>query len=185
MLRLTDHAHLLLRETVKPGAWVVDATVGNGFDTLFLAALVGPQGRVFGFDVQQQALAEAARRLTGHPQVMLIHCGHERMAECLPAEAPGRIAAVMFNLGYLPGAAKNMITHAETTLPALDQALDALAIGGLVTLVVYPAHPGGADEAACVRAHVERLAPPFAATRTARLDAAAGAPELLVIERLR
>jgi predicted methyltransferase len=185
MLRLTDHAHLLLRHTVKPGAWVIDATVGNGHDTLFLADLVGPQGRVFGFDIQQQALAVAAQRLTGLPQVTLIHAGHEHLAERLPAGTKGRIGAAMFNLGYLPGAEKELITRAQTTLPALDQALDALAAGGLVTLMLYSAHDGGADEAAHVRAHVERLPPAFAATRTARLDTGTAAPELLVIERLR
>ncbi len=77
----------------------------------------------------------------------LIHDGHERLAERLPAEAKGRISAVMFNLGWLPGHDKNCITRAETTLIALQAAVDWLAPGGLLTIVLYPNHEGAASEA--------------------------------------
>ena len=95
MLRATELAHLVLRQVLVPGAYVVDATVGNGHDTLLLAQHVGSSGQVFGFDVQQSALAAAALRLQGLPQVTLFHSGHERLAERLPPEAKDRLAAVM------------------------------------------------------------------------------------------
>ena len=124
MIRATELAQLVLRQTIKPGDWAVDATVGNGHDTLFLAQRVGPPGRVFGFDVQAAALASAAERVLGLDQITLFHAGHEHLAERLPAEAKGRLAAAMFNLGYLPGGSHEIVTRTQTTLAGLSQALD-------------------------------------------------------------
>lgn len=186
--RATQQAHILIGQALKPGVWAVDATVGNGHDTLFLAECVGVKGRVFGFDIQKAALAATAERLGEMPQITLIHAGHETLsaqlqAQC-PAGKPARLAGVMFNLGYLPGAPKNIITKTETTLAALEQALNHLAVTGLITLVLYPGHPGGAVEADAVRAYAETLGPAFAVTRYARENTAHPAPELLAIKRL-
>jgi predicted methyltransferase len=185
MPHATELAHRILRPAIAPGAWVVDATVGNGHDTQFLAACVGPTGRVFGFDVQAHALAATADRVQGLSQVTLIHAGHEELHARLPAEAKGRLAAVMFNLGYLPGASKDVTTKTETTLAALSQALELLGVGGIVTMVLYPGHPSGREEAAALRDAAHRLPTSFAASITERLNAVSAAPQLLIIERLR
>ncbi len=185
MLRATELAHLLMRQAVKPGDRVVDATVGNGHDTLLLAELVGPQGRVFGFDIQYAAIASTAERVKGLAQVTLVHAGHETLEENLALHGDQKLAAVMFNLGYLPGASKDIITREQTTLAALEQALARLAIHGLVTLVLYPGHPGGDEEAAAVRTCAQTLSGDFAVNRHARINSSEPAPELLTIERLR
>jgi predicted methyltransferase len=184
MLRTTEFAHLLMRQSVKPGDWVVDATVGNGHDTLLLAKLVGPTGRVIGFDVQEASLAAATERVDGMPQVTLIHAGHEKLTEHLPVDGHERLAAVMFNLGYLPGASKEIMTRSETTLAALKQAFTHLKMHGLVTLVLYPGHPGGEEEAEAVRSYAQQLPQAFAVTQHARINTLRPAPELIVIERL-
>ena len=183
-MRATELAHVLLGQSLKAGDWAVDATVGNGHDTLWLAQRVGPSGRVFGFDVQAAALATAADRVRGLEQVTLFHEGHERMAERLPAEARERLAAVMFNLGYLPGAAKHVITQTESTAAALGQAVDWLAIGGCATVVSYPGHAGGAAEADAVRTFVRGLSARFAVSCHQRINSVGPAPELIVIERM-
>ena len=183
MMRATELAHVLIRRTVKPGDRVVDATVGNGHDTLMLADLVGPSGYVHGFDVQKAALDATAQRIDGRPQVTLVHAGHETLAEHIPAGDAGCLAAVMFNLGYLPGAPRDIVTQAETTCAALEHSLDRLAPGGLVTLVLYPGHPGGAEEAAAVRSFAERLPEEFAVSHYARINTRQPAPELLAIQR--
>jgi len=184
MIRATELAHLLMRQSVEPGDWVVDATVGNGHDTLLLAELVGPGGRVFGFDVQEAALAEADRRVNGLPQVVLVHAGHEQLTAHLPAEGYNQLAAAMFNLGYLPGAPKDIMTRTETTLAALEQALIHLKIHGLVTIVLYPGHAGGEEETEAVRSYAQGLAQDFSVTHHARINSLRPAPELLVIKRL-
>ena len=59
-----EWAHELVRSRVHAGAWVVDATAGNGHDTLLLANLAGSAGRVFAFDVQTAALEATRARLS-------------------------------------------------------------------------------------------------------------------------
>ena len=157
-----DCAKRLAGAALEAGALAVDATVGNGHDTLFLAERVGASGRVFGFDVQPEAVARTRRRLEAAGlagRVTLFERGHEAMRAALPPEAIGRVRAVMFNLGYLPGGDKTRITRPGTTLPALTAALDLLAPGGVLTVVVYGAHPGGAEESDAVTAWAEALEP--------------------------
>ncbi|MDF1658448.1 MAG: class I SAM-dependent methyltransferase, partial [Verrucomicrobiales bacterium] len=125
---------------------VVDATVGNGHDTLFLASLVGPEGKVIGFDIQQEAITQTAERTAANGQVTLHRAGHERMAEFLS----GSIQAAMFNLGYLPGGDKAVTTHSATTLAALSAATEFLSEGGIITVALYTGHPGGSNEAGSV-----------------------------------
>lgn len=157
-----DWAHEYLRGVVQPGDHVVDATVGNGHDTLFLARLVGPEGRVDGFDIQLTAIQETRHRLE-HSGVLghchLHHCGHEHLSQVLPVTSAGQVRAIVFNLGYLPGADKACITRTDTTLTALDQALELLPPGGRLVVVTYPGHPGGDAETTAVAEKLTALPP--------------------------
>ncbi|NOU06250.1 MAG: class I SAM-dependent methyltransferase [Hyphomicrobiaceae bacterium] len=184
MLRTTDLAHLILKDRLVAGAVAVDATVGNGHDTQLLAQLVGDSGQVFGFDIQARAIEATTKRVRGLAQVMLFHAGHERLAELLPASVQHNLSAVTFNLGYLPGASKDVVTRTQTTIAALEQALAHLVVGGVVTMVVYPGHAEGAIEAEALRSFARKLSSQFAASWFARSNGAAAAPELVVIERL-
>lgn len=156
-------AQLLLADRLQAGDCAVDATAGNGHDTLFLCRRVLPGGRVFAFDKQEAALANTRARLlengVAQADFTLIHAGHETLSERLPETLRGRLAAVMFNLGYLPGSDKNLITRAATTLAAAAQALEWLRPGGLMTVVVYPGHEGGAEEAREIAAWAAGLDP--------------------------
>jgi 16S rRNA C1402 N4-methylase RsmH len=148
-----DFAHHLIAEALSPGGVAVDATVGNGHDTVALARAVGPEGRVFGIDVQAEAIEHTRSRLADDgvaEPVTLVHGGHEDMAEHLPASVHGAVGAVTFNLGYLPGSASTLTTEPETTLSALEAALSVLRPGGVVTVVMYTGHEGGPAEAAAV-----------------------------------
>lgn len=144
-------SHLLIQGRLKPGDIAIDATAGNGHDSLFLARSVSPEGRVYVFDVQETALASTRGRLIEagilETQFELLNCGHETLAETMPAEAKGRVRVTMFNLGYLPGSDKTVITETSKTMRAIFAALDWLAPRGLMTVVVYPGHEGGAEEA--------------------------------------
>lgn len=150
-------AQRMVADVLRAGDHVIDATVGNGHDTVFLAKLVGAGGKVIGFDVQEEALKCARKRLEDegvlHDGVLLHPCGHERMAQVVKC----RVKAVMFNLGYLPRADKAVITTVETTLPALRQACDLLEIGGIITIMCYPGHGGGDVEAQAVVKWAESL----------------------------
>jgi predicted methyltransferase len=157
---LVQQAHLAVAAVVEPGDIVIDATVGNGHDTLFLATQVGVSGKVYGFDIQAAALDSAYQRLQQAGQtapVSLYHAGHEVMAMLLPESAAGRVKAVMFNLGYLPGGDKQRTTAASTTLAALQAALSLLAPGGVISLLAYTGHPGGREETEQLKALLVHL----------------------------
>jgi predicted methyltransferase len=145
-ISLLETAHAEIRRCLQVGDSAIDATLGNGHDTLFLASCVGAQGRIFGFDVQAQAIANTRQRLqTGGvaQQVILFHASHADMLEIMVAQEHALIKAVMFNLGYLPGGDKSLVTHIDTTLRALRAGMDLLAKTGVMTVLAYPGHPGG------------------------------------------
>ncbi len=155
---LTTIAQQRLAAVIKPGDAVVDATVGNGHDTLFLARQVGATGQVWGFDVQARALAATRELLQTHglaASVRLLNTGHQDLARSLPASLDGRLAAVMFNLGYLPGSDKRITTQPVTTIAALDASLGWLRPGGVISLLVYRGHHGGQHEADAVLAWLQ------------------------------
>lgn len=142
--------------------FAVDATAGNGHDTLFLAKEAGETGRVFAFDVQQSALAAAARRLRDAGEDLFrratfIHAGHETIRTALPHKAAGGIRAATFNLGYLPGSDKRVVTEPAATIAALE-ALTAMAAPGCVISVhAYRGHGGGETEFGAVSLWLKAL----------------------------
>lgn len=143
--RVLQYAKTLLKDTVEIGDTVVDATAGNGHDTLFLAELVGDTGRVYAFDVQQQAIDATMSRLAEagvKERCEVILDGHEQVANYVSTA----IKAAVFNLGYLPGAAHDVITKPSTTVAALESLLQQLVVGGMIVLVIYYGHEGGKEE---------------------------------------
>lgn len=136
----------LIKGALFAGACAVDATLGNGHDALWLCRLVGEEGRVYGFDVQTEAVERSRARLMDagvEERATLILDGHQNMASYVPAESAD---VVMFNLGWLPGAAHGVTTQTDTTLQAVNAALDTLKEEGLLTICVYPGHAEGARE---------------------------------------
>lgn len=147
--RILPFAKILLQKAVKPGDIVVDATVGNGHDTVFLAELIGKTGKVYGFDVQEQAIQATKERLVQSgllERVTLFHKGHEGISSSISQAHHGLITGGIFNLGYLPGSDKTIITRPETTVAAIEQLLTIMAPEGIIVLVVYHGHEGGAQE---------------------------------------
>lgn len=145
-LRATGFAHQLINDRLQPGDIAVDATAGNGHDTGFLATCVGDTGKVFAFDIQEEAIRATGERCAHFPQVTLIHAGHEQLEQ----HVSGPVNAVMFNLGYLPSGDKSKITKVETTIVAIRASLRLLARGGLLTCILYRGHTGGEAEAEAV-----------------------------------
>ncbi|MGG0656253.1 class I SAM-dependent methyltransferase [Rummeliibacillus pycnus] len=154
--RVLQYAQFLLRQTVEEGDVVVDATAGNGYDTVFLAQLVGEKGHVYAFDVQQQAVNSTKNRLHEEglsERVSVILDGHENVAHYINE----RISAAIFNLGYLPGSEHDIITKPNTTLKAIESLLGLVKVGGMIVLVVYYGHEGGKEERNQVIEYVSNL----------------------------
>lgn len=175
--------HLLLRSLLRPGSRAVDATCGNGKDTCLLAELVGPQGHVWAIDIQRTALERTAARLPDElrQRVTLLHAGHEQLPELV--EAP--LDAVVFNLGWLPGADRQITTTTATTLSALGGACHLLAPAGMLFITCYPGHPEGASEAAAVVDWCNRLpADTYFVWRMAQPNVTAEAPFTLLVQTI-
>ena len=168
---------------IRPGDTVVDATLGNGSDACRLAALVGETGRLIGFDVQEEAVERTRQRLTdlGLTDRCELYCtGHEHMAE----KVRGPIRCAVFNLGWLPGGDKRIITRWETTGRAIDAALELLMPMGAVTVCVYPGHAAGSEERLALAGRLSQLRPQeYNVLHQRFLNAGEDAPECLVIQK--
>lgn len=145
-ISLVNVAHDLIGDILGPGDIAIDATVGNGHDTVFLAEKISPSGHVYGFDIQQAAIdstRDKFRQTHTSDCLTLIHASHADMGEKIPVQFHGKIRVIMFNLGYLPGGDKSVITRTGSTLTALAIASRILASNGIITLLAYPGHQGG------------------------------------------
>lgn len=182
---LTEQAHQFVRAAVRPGEIVIDATSGNGHDTCFLAELVGSEGTVYTLDLQSEAISRTRQRLLeqGFQNVHLFQRDHAELRATIPESHFGRVAAVMFNLGYLPGGDKGFATRADSTLHAIDAALALLRPDGVLTVLAYTGHPGGLAEANAVAQHVAALSSDCYAVSEpeATNDRKPAAPRLFVV----
>lgn len=143
--KATDLAKNLISRVVSKDDIVVDATVGNGNDTLFLCELVGAEGKVIGFDIQDKALAKTKEKLEERNmlnRVEIINTGHENLKDHVNTH----VSAIMFNLGYLPGNNHRITTKYDTTLIAIKQGIELLKKNGVMTISVYPGHAEGFEE---------------------------------------
>ena len=172
-----------LRRFLLPGDTAVDATMGNGHDTLFLCELVGEKGRVYAFDIQRQAIENTKALLAENgllENATLYQCGHERMAEMIRTP----VQAVMFNLGWLPGGDKRVTTKWETTETAVRQALDLLAPEGICVICVYPGHEAGNLERIRLKEMLSGLRPQeYNVLHHCFLNAGESAPECFIIQK--
>jgi hypothetical protein len=130
-------AHTLWEQLLAPTDIAIDATCGNGHDTLKLATLL-LQGHVYSIDIQDVALRQA-RQLVTHPNVTFLHQSHIQLPSI-------RYKLVVYNLGYLPGGDKALTTTASTTLQSVKLAALQLEVGGALSITCYPRHPEGEIE---------------------------------------
>ena len=157
MVDLTGlHKHFIL-EHLGEGDVCVDFTMGNGNDTLFLSKTVGETGKVYAFDIQEDALTSTRAHLeaNGAPENYTLICAsHHRVKEFVKEP----IKAGMFNLGYLPRSGrKTLYTMRETTMPAVEAAIDLLALDGALIVAIYPGHEEGALEGDMLREYFKTL----------------------------
>ena len=183
-ISLSETAQVIVRAHLKDGDVAVDATLGNGYDTVFLTQCVGETGHVYGFDIQVQALESTRLRLLEREMVnraTFFQASHVEMTSYVPC----RVRAIMFNLGYLPGSDKNIITQADSTLLALDQACRLLLEQGVMTVMAYPGHAGGEEEAVRVEQWLQQLKPlQYSSQIIFSQHHKVNAPRLFVIRKL-
>lgn len=138
-------SHDIIKKVVAEGDIVIDATAGNGHDTVMLASLVGEKGKVYAFDIQEVAIRNTENRLKEKglsDRVVLINDGHQNMDKYVK----DKVKAVMFNLGYLPGGDHRIGTKGETTAEAVTKAMELLEVNGIISIVIYYGGDSGFEE---------------------------------------
>ena len=154
MIKLLDMAkYFLTKGNIPENGILADFTMGNGNDTLYLCGLV-PDGKVYAFDVQEEALINTRKRLSenGMGNAVLIHDSHAYAEKYIPEKIHGG----MFNLGYRPGGDKNKHTMCESTIVAVKSAIEMLLPGAVLVISVYPGHEEGKKEGNLILNELEK-----------------------------
>ncbi len=153
-MRVTEAAHAFVAPALGLGGIHLDATCGNGHDTLFLLRHAPVKHLILALDLQPTAVAETERRVhnAGYPneRCRVICDDHANLCHHLPPTPS--IGIAIFNLGYLPGGDHSIITQPSTTIAALETIRRLLVNNGRLAVAVYPDHPGGSDESEAVDA---------------------------------
>ena len=177
-------SHRFVKQHLHKGGIAIDATAGNGGDTLMLCETVGAEGKVLALDIQPQAVENTRKLLeekgwSGMAQVVLdSHANLDQYA--LPESAD----CVMFNFGWLPGGDKSVTTLWETTHTAITSALSLLVDGGVCTVCAYPGHDEGDRERFALMDWLSTLRPQeYNVLHHRFLNAGPGAPECFVIQK--
>ena len=157
MVDLVGLHKYFIMEHLSEGDVAVDFTMGNGNDTLFLSKAVGEKGKVYALDIQEDALISTRAHLeaNGAPENYTLICAsHHRVKEFVTEP----IKAGMFNLGYLPRSGRKAVTTMrETTMPAVEAAIELLAPDGVLIVAIYPGHEEGALEGEMLREYFKTL----------------------------
>lgn len=155
--QITYWCHEIIRSQARTGGLYIDATMGNGNDTLMLCELAGELGEVFAFDIQGQAV-EVTRNLLERHEVPtkyhLILDGHENMDNYVQQDS---VDVICFNFGYLPGGDHKIATKASTSIVAIQKGLELLKSGGMMTLCVYSGGDTGFEEKDCILDYIKEL----------------------------
>lgn len=152
-LGILPFARELMIKYIESGDIVIDATCGNGNDTLFLAQLLNGTGHIHAFDIQTQAIINAKHKTKDHLNISFHQTGHENVLNVVKQT----VKLAIFNLGYLPKGDKNIVTIPSTTIQAIDNIFSILEVGGIIILVIYPGHPEGQIEKDAVLAYLTQI----------------------------
>lgn len=156
--QITEFCHHFLKDYIHENDCCIDATVGNGNDTEFLCRMAGAGGKVYAFDIQEEAIFHTRKRLEDaglQERAVLIRDGHEHMQEYVREQA----AVIVFNFGYLPGGDHRIATKAETSLQAVSRGLALLKPGGVMNLCIYSGGDTGYEERDALLDYVKGLDP--------------------------
>ena len=155
MLQPQNITEYFINNYISCGDTVIDATAGNGNDTLKLCRAVEKEGTVYAFDIQEVALEETKKRLleNGFENATLILDSHSQMDKYIKE----KVKAVIFNLGYLPGGDHKVQTKADTTKKAIEKSLELLSDDGFVSISIYYGKNSGTEEKTAVMEYLKQL----------------------------
>ncbi|CDE44789.1 putative uncharacterized protein [Clostridium sp. CAG:411] len=154
---VSEIVHEAIKPHVTEGGLCIDATAGNGNDTLYLAKLVGVEGQVIAFDIQEDAVANTEKRLQEQDmseRAKVVLDSHVNMASYAKENT---VDCIVFNLGYLPGGDHKMATQANSSIEAMNVALKLLKKKGLLSVTIYSGGDSGFEEKDAVLSWLRQL----------------------------
>lgn len=176
-------AKMYIKEVLNDGDICIDATMGNGYDTTYLAEIVGEKGKVYAFDVQDEAIKSTEKKLKKlnfEDRVILILDGHENINNYVKEN----IKCAVFNLGYLPRCEHKIITKPDTTIEAIKQSVELLEENGIVCVSIYTGHDGGMEERNAIFDYAMNLEQKgFNVFETKFINQKNNPPSIIVIEK--
>lgn len=184
-------SHILMKNILSRAKVIVDATAGNGSDTLFLAKNALDDATIYAFDIQEKALQNAQLKIEQlktagkdsftNLNINFICDSHDKVNDYVK----DTIDLAIFNLGYLPGGNHEITTKCDTTLNALKTMLNNLALNGCIAVVVYPGHDEGHKECQLVKEFAQSLSKKyFTAGWYQMINHNSNAPALCWIEKV-
>lgn len=153
---ILNYVHNLIDSYIKENDIVIDATIGNGNDTLYLSKVVD-NGKVFGFDIQEDAIKNTKNLLDKNNchNYELFLSSHNKMSSVL-SDYLGKVSLVLFNLGYLPNGDKTITTNYETTIEAIEESFKLIHKMGMILVVIYPGHESGKIESEKIHEYLDK-----------------------------
>lgn len=150
-----NKTHQIIDHQIKKNDLVVDATIGNGYDSLYLLDIV-TEGKLFGFDIQTCALENTDKLLkeNNKKNYELFLQSHENLLGILK-DYKNKISLVIFNLGFCPNEDKTITTKVNTTIQAINSAYELLNNKGIILITVYPGHDEGKKESISLKELLE------------------------------
>ena len=178
-------SHILWQSFLKKGDTAIDATCGNGHDTLFLAKaiLTEESGTLYAIDRQESAIIETKKRLKENQlsleRISFIADCHSNIDQILVQG----VDLIVYNLGYLPGSDKSVTTEEMTSLESIQKGLNLLRVGGIMSITCYPGHDEGKIESDAILSFAKRLSPAFSCSQHLWINRRDTAPFLLTIQK--
>lgn len=139
-MRHLELSKIYWKNHLKSDDLAIDATCGNGWDTLFLASIC----QVIGLDIQKEAIEKTQALLDLHEKkATLLLLSHEKIDE-IPRSKPPQL--IVYNLGYLPKGDKSITTKVDSTCQSIQKGLHLIAEQGALSITCYPGHEEGEKE---------------------------------------
>lgn len=155
--QITEWCRHFIKEHVQNGDICIDATAGNGYDTLTLCEAAGADGKVIAFDIQEEAVKSTKERLAEHGMLSraeVVLDSHIHMKNYAEEES---VSCITFNFGYLPGGDHSLATKKETSIRAVEEGLSLLKKGGMMSLCIYSGGDSGFEERDALLAFLKEL----------------------------
>ena len=188
MLNALRYSHACLSELIHkfPNGHYIDATLGNGHDIYTILSHPNFKGKVFGFDIQKEAIKRTQERLSkiNKDNYELFWDSHENIS--IHLSHISELSGAIFNLGYLPGGDHHITTTFTSTYKALSALKEKLRPGGQIILVVYSGHPQGQKEKDQLLDHLESWSQKhYQVLHYSYINQKNNPPSCIIIERLK